>query len=57
MKLTELGYSRRMMLLLIGLVAICSQACLASEESVKEKYISAIIYSKWSETPFLLETR
>ena len=39
--------------LALALVTFCSTLAEASES--KEKYVSAMVYAKWSETPLLLE--
>ena len=41
-------------LLALALVTVCSQLAVSASES-KEKYVSAMVYAKWSETPLLLE--
>ena len=42
---------------LITLALVSSSQLVVSSQTVKEKHISALVSSKWSETPLLLEAR
>lgn len=48
-----LGVLINFLLLNVALLSVQLVKC----QPIKEKYISAFLYSKWSETPLLLETR
>jgi hypothetical protein len=45
----------RLKALCLLLVLANFNSFLSASDNLKEKYISAIIYSKWAETPLLLE--